>query len=326
MTDEILTREFRAFFDLNEIRESSRTVEASISSEFPFERENGFEVLVHSEAAIDFSRGPEWPLLLQHDSSQINAGIALNMRLVGNRLKATLKLGKSERSTDIWKDIQAGVLKFVSIAYHVIRKTEPDSTGTYYVTRWRPYEVSLVSVAADSTVGINRSGNLQTTNKRINEMSKDKQRDITNYWQDKKEKQSVGEFLQGVAMLNISADPQNDANAKRAIASGLSVSGDGILAPSGFSEKLLFGKYGSPLIKKILSLRVKDFEVNLPYATSYNRENGYFDSLQTYQISEADEKSASKPLLAALQYKLKKTVTLCYTSDELLEDSTLGQA
>jgi HK97 family phage major capsid protein len=316
-------RKFEAFFELGEVRENSRTVEASISSEFPFEREKGAEVLVHTKEAIDLSRGPDFPLLLQHDRSQINVGIATNLRLVGRRLKATFRFGQSERSTDVWKDVTASILKFVSVAYHVIRKTSTDENGQYFVTKWMPYEVSIVSVAADSTVGINRSGNLQTTNKRIiKEMSKDEQREVQNYWTGIKQNQTNGEFFQTGAKRGIGGAQLEDEDVKRA-AAGLSLVNDGLVAPEGFGEKVLFGRYASPLIKKILSLRVSENTIHLPYATSENRENGYFDSLQTYQVAEATDKTASKPTLAALQYRLKTTAILAYTTDELLQDSNL---
>ena len=98
MKSEVELRRFEAFFELSEVRANSRIVEASVSSEFPFQRERGAEILVHSNEAIDLSRGPDLPLLLQHDSSQINVGIATNLHLVGKRLKATLKFGKSTRA------------------------------------------------------------------------------------------------------------------------------------------------------------------------------------------------------------------------------------
>lgn len=136
--------------------EANRTVEASLSSETPYYRPgDGHETLRHTPEAIDLSRAP-LPLLTSHDSRQTPVGIIENIRIVGGKLRGLLRFGGSQRALDAWEDVKAGVLRSISVGYQVL-KTERSGDDSYTVTRWMPYEASLVSVPADPTVGIGRS-------------------------------------------------------------------------------------------------------------------------------------------------------------------------
>jgi len=135
----------------------ARTVEASISSEAPYRRWEGVdEVLDHSPQAVDLSRAEKGlSLLLHHDPTKV-IGIAENFRLGSGRLRCTLRFGQSADAEDAWKDVEAGVLRHISIGYEIneAQRIRPDTVS---VTRWTPHEVSLVSIPADITVGIGRS-------------------------------------------------------------------------------------------------------------------------------------------------------------------------
>lgn len=136
--------------------DEARTVEASLSSEQPvFRAQYGLdEVLVHQPDAVDLTRAP-LPLLTSHDRNSTPVGIIENIRIEHGKLRGLLKFGGSSRAKDVWEDVAAGVLRSISIGYEIIKGgAEGD---VYRVTRWRPYEASLVSVPADPTVGIGRS-------------------------------------------------------------------------------------------------------------------------------------------------------------------------
>lgn len=136
--------------------DANRTVEASLSSETPYYRPgDGYEVLRHTAEAVDLSRAP-LPLLTSHDSRQTPVGIIENIRIAGGKLRGLLRFGGSQRALDAWEDVKAGVLRSISVGYQVIR-TEANGEDGYTVTRWMPYEASLVSVPADPTVGVGRS-------------------------------------------------------------------------------------------------------------------------------------------------------------------------
>jgi HK97 family phage major capsid protein/HK97 family phage prohead protease len=144
------------------IRADTRTIEASLSSEHPVRRFDGEEVLLHTPEAIDLSRAP-LPLLRGHDSSGLPIGLVENLRIEDSKLRGTIRL--SSNQDEIWKDITDGILRNLSIGYQILEK-ERTKTG-FKAKRWMPYEVSLVSVPADNTVGINRNFNTKTGEKKM---------------------------------------------------------------------------------------------------------------------------------------------------------------
>lgn len=142
-----------ATLDATRAHDAHRTVEASLSSEFPVDRDFGPEILEHTETAIDMSRAP-LPLLTSHQHDAMPIGVVEGLRVVGGKLRGILRF--SERAADLWADVQSGILRNISIGYRILDGQE-DAEGVFRATRWQPLEVSLVSVPADPSVGIGRS-------------------------------------------------------------------------------------------------------------------------------------------------------------------------
>ena len=142
--------------DLTSRDDDQRTIEASISSEFPVQRWDGEEILDHSPGAVDLSRAP-LPLIISHDNQKLNVGIVDNLRLAGKKLRGLLKFGERQEAVEIWRDVKAGIIRYLSVGYQIIQREEPDENGVYRVLKWMPYECSLVSVPADNSVGIGRN-------------------------------------------------------------------------------------------------------------------------------------------------------------------------
>ncbi len=136
---------------------AARTVEASISSDIAYQRwPDMAEVLDHSPQAVDLSRAREGlAVLLHHDETKV-IGVAEGFRLDAGKLRATLRFGQSADASAAWSDVQAGILRHVSVGY-TIQETQRSGPETLNVTRWTPHEVSLVAIPADITVGIGRS-------------------------------------------------------------------------------------------------------------------------------------------------------------------------
>lgn len=142
-------------FLLGQRDDNQRTVEASLSSEQPVFRPGlGNEILDHTQDAVDLTRAP-LPLICSHDTRDMPIGVVEGLRIVGRKLRGTLRFGTSQRASELWSDVQAGVLRNLSIGYQITDYTQDGET--FRVTRWQPYELSLVAVPADSTVGIGRS-------------------------------------------------------------------------------------------------------------------------------------------------------------------------
>jgi len=134
----------------------TRVVEASLSSTEPVPRDFGSEVLDHTPSAIDFSRAKQGlPLLFSHNPTE-PIGIVENVRLVGQKLRGLLRFGSSTKAREVFEDVQAGILRNLSIGYSV-QDFERQKDGTTLITKWLPMEVSIVSIPADATVGINRA-------------------------------------------------------------------------------------------------------------------------------------------------------------------------
>ena len=135
-----------------------RRVMMSVSSEMPVERMSGMEILDHSEGAIDvsFLNSGRAPLLLDHDPTQ-QIGVVENVSLDGaaRKLRAKVRFGKGERASEVYEDIVDGIRGNVSIGYYVKKVAKMD--GGYRATSWQPLEVSIVSIPADSSVGVGRS-------------------------------------------------------------------------------------------------------------------------------------------------------------------------
>jgi len=146
-------------FQLGEVQETGeRTIAASLSSEFPVQRSKGKEVLVHDPGAVDLTRAP-LPLIVGHDPSELPVGIVEGLRVEGGRLRGSLRFGKSSRAQEVFADVKAGILRNLSVGY-LVQATERGQGDSYRVTRWQPYEASLVACPADPSVGIGRSMNL----------------------------------------------------------------------------------------------------------------------------------------------------------------------
>jgi HK97 family phage major capsid protein len=154
-----LTRGFaveRAMIDTE-----ARTVELAFASETPYERWWGIEILDCSPTAMRMGRLTSGgPLLADHDTRD-QIGVIESVQIGADRVaRAVVRFGKSERAEEMFRDVVDGIRRNVSVGYQIHKAVlveENDDMGTYRATDWEPYEVSLVSVPADTTVGIGRS-------------------------------------------------------------------------------------------------------------------------------------------------------------------------
>lgn len=143
-------------FDASRADQSRRTVPAVISSEYPVERNGYTEVLLHKAENVDLSRAP-LPLIESHEGHRLNIGLVDNLRLEGGKLRGDIVFGNSARANELWPDVQAGIVRNLSIGYEISDYRERGTT--LEATRWRPFETSLVSIPADPTAGTYRSLN-----------------------------------------------------------------------------------------------------------------------------------------------------------------------
>lgn len=136
-----------------------RTIEFPFSSEEPVERFFGMEVLSHKSSAADLGRlNNSAPLLFNHDMDEIR-GVVEKAWLKDGRGWCRVRFAKTEDAEEALGMVNDGILRNVSFGYRITEMVESmkDGVSTYTATRWEPFEISLVTVPADPTVGIGRS-------------------------------------------------------------------------------------------------------------------------------------------------------------------------
>ncbi len=139
----------------------ARTLELSFSSEAPYERMWGVEVLDHSPQSIRLGRlSNGGPLLMDHDARD-HVGVIESVQIGPDRVgRAVVRFGKGARASEVFQDVQDGIRRNVSVGYVIHRavlQESRDDQEIYRVSDWEPFEVSLVSVPADASVGVGRS-------------------------------------------------------------------------------------------------------------------------------------------------------------------------
>ena len=142
-----------------------RRVRMSVSSEAPVDREFGREIVVHTKKTlnIDFGKSGNMPLLLNHDpEDQIGVIDSMTLDEESRKVRAVARFSKSPRASEILEDIRDGIRSNVSIGYIVNKMVrDDDDEQTYRVIDAEIKEVSIVSLPADSSVGVGRSFNNQ---------------------------------------------------------------------------------------------------------------------------------------------------------------------
>ncbi|MFT3792124.1 MAG: Mu-like prophage major head subunit gpT family protein [Rudaea sp.] len=136
----------------------AQRIPAIISTEYPVARDGYLEILAHTPDAVDLARAP-LPLLEQHDAGALNIGIVENLRLDGAALRGDVVLGQSARACELWPDIRAGIVRSLSVGYvaHEQSAIAYEGGPAVLVTRWEPFETSVVSVPADPGASLYRS-------------------------------------------------------------------------------------------------------------------------------------------------------------------------
>ena len=154
---------------IDHVDTDSRTVELSFSSETPYGRWFGDEILCHDEECINLERFNNGlgTVLFNHDRDAV-VGHIEKVWLEDNRGKALVRFDTDEQSETIFQKVQSGTLQGVSVGYaikryEVLEDEDTKSTNgrfngpAYVVTDWEPLEISIVSIPADPTVGVGRS-------------------------------------------------------------------------------------------------------------------------------------------------------------------------
>lgn len=137
--------------------QDDRSFTFPFSSEYPVARYFGNEVLSHERGAADLARLNDGaPLLFNHDPSKV-VGVVERSWIdeQSKRGYATVRFSRNAFAQEVMADVKDGVLRNVSFGYAI--NSMEERGDNFVATQWSPYEVSVVSIPADPSVGIGRA-------------------------------------------------------------------------------------------------------------------------------------------------------------------------
>lgn len=116
---------------------------------------------------MDLSRLNSIGVVLYNHNRDKVIGKILRAWVEDDRGKAEIEFDSDAEAEVIYQKVSGGTLKGVSVGYMVdvwedVAANKKSSDGKFtgpcnIATRWTPYEISIVSVPADPTVGVGRS-------------------------------------------------------------------------------------------------------------------------------------------------------------------------
>lgn len=145
---------------------NERKFQVSFSSEEPYRRWFGLEILDHSDVAVDLTRLNEIGVLLFNHNRDSVVGKVERAWVEDGRGEAIVEFDKDQESEKIYQKVKSHTLKGTSVSYAVDSWEEVSAGGkskdgrfegpARVAARWSPLEISVVSVPADATVGVER--------------------------------------------------------------------------------------------------------------------------------------------------------------------------
>jgi len=185
MSNQLFYRTYE--LDRGLVNKEERSIDVSFSSETPYTRWFGKEILLHGSENIDLSRLKKMGSVLMNHNPDTILGRPKDIRVEDKRGKAKIVFDDDEDGNKALSKVEAGSLKGMSVGYVVnkFREVKEDEEWNgikgpaYVATRWQPYEISLTPIPADATVGIGRAATrslegieIETTNKQeVNDMT-----------------------------------------------------------------------------------------------------------------------------------------------------------
>lgn len=163
------------------VNAETRTVELTFTTEAPVERfglrpddslGRWVEELSLDAKAVDLSRltSGAAPLLDTHSNWSLAdvIGVVEEARLDGKVGVARVRFSERAEVEPIWRDVQAGIIRNVSVGYRVQEWQSMPGQGEvprFRAVRWTPYEISLVPIPADAGARTRAAGGTPSSNR-----------------------------------------------------------------------------------------------------------------------------------------------------------------
>ena len=104
--------------DQNRAEKGNEVYELTVSSEEPYERFWGIEILDHNSKSIRLNRLNDGAaVLIDHNSDQV--GVVEKAWIEDKKLKTSLRFSQNPKGREIKKDVDDGIRKNVSIGYRI---------------------------------------------------------------------------------------------------------------------------------------------------------------------------------------------------------------
>ena len=133
------------------------SVELSFSSENPVSRGWYTEILSHSPECIRVGeRQQHMPLLFNHNPNDLLGVVERAWLGEDRRQHAVVRFAQDERGKWAEQMVRDGILTNVSFQYQIYDYRE-ETKDVFRAIDWEVFEISLVTVPADESVGVNRS-------------------------------------------------------------------------------------------------------------------------------------------------------------------------
>lgn len=142
------------------INVDARTIDVAFCSEQPVSRiiddQLYYEILLCGEENVDLRRlNNKGAVLFNHDRDKL-LGAVVEAHMDADRVgRATLQISNVGLGNTMWGMIQEGILSHISIGYNIYDYRMEGNN--IIVTNFEIYEISLVTLPADETVGIGRA-------------------------------------------------------------------------------------------------------------------------------------------------------------------------
>lgn len=139
----------------------SRTVRLAFASDAPVDHWMGPVILTTKKKAVRQDRMKQGLALLKDHDHCEQIGIVENFSFDADGIiRGDARFSKGEDGEEIYQDVLDGIKRFVSVGfmmYELHVDSDKDGVITYRCDDWEPFEVSIVAVPADITVGVGRS-------------------------------------------------------------------------------------------------------------------------------------------------------------------------
>lgn len=169
LREKLLSQPLERSFPLERaaVDEESRTVSVAFASDRGVDHWFGTLILSMDKKAMRSERLKSGAALLMDHNWRDQVGVVENFSIEGGVARADVRFSRSSRGEEVYQDVVDGIRQNISFGFIVHDlQLESENKGEMPVYRsndWEPYEISIVSVPADISVGVGRSKEFSET-------------------------------------------------------------------------------------------------------------------------------------------------------------------